>query len=120
MNDIKHLLYFIAGTETNSTIVEWALTELLRNPEAMANAKFEINFIVGPNRYFRDNDLADLPYLRAVIIETLRLHPPSPFLIPRKAESDTDVLGFLVPENAQILVNAWAIGRALCFILLSV
>ncbi|VVB06454.1 unnamed protein product [Arabis nemorensis] len=94
MNDIKHFLYdlFIAGTETNSTTVEWALTELLRNPEAMANAKFEINFIVGPN-------------------QTLRLHPPSPFLIPRKAESDTNFLGFLVPENAQILVNAWAIGR---------
>ncbi|XP_033146707.1 cytochrome P450 76C2 isoform X2 [Brassica rapa] len=113
MNDIKHFLYdlFIAGTETNSTTVEWAMVELLRNPEAMANAKVEINFIVGPNRYVRDSDLLQFPYLQAVVTETLRLHPPNPFLIPRKAESDIEVLGFLVPENAQILVNAWAIGR---------
>ncbi|WZZ51808.1 hypothetical protein YC2023_051915 [Brassica napus] len=113
MNDIKHFLYdlFIAGTETNSTTVEWAMVELLRNPEAMANAKVEINFIVGPNRYVRDSDLLEFPYLQAVVTETLRLHPPNPFLIPRKAESDIEVLGFLVPENAQILVNAWAIGR---------
>nr|QWK52372.1 cytochrome P450 76C8 [Isatis tinctoria] len=113
MNDIKYFLYdlFIAGTETNSTTVEWAMVELLRNPEAMSNAKVEINFIVGPNRYVRDSDLLDFPYLQAVVTETLRLHPPSPFLIPRKAESDIEVSGFLVPENAQILVNAWAIGR---------
>ncbi|ESQ43980.1 hypothetical protein EUTSA_v10005888mg [Eutrema salsugineum] len=124
MNDINHFLYsilmifwvnlkdlFIAGTETNSTTVEWAMVELLRNPEAMANARVEINFIVGPNRYVGDSDLLDFPYLQAVVTETLRLHPPSPFLIPRKTESETEVLGFLVPENAQILVNAWAIGR---------
>lgn len=101
---------FIAGTETNSTTVEWAMVELLRNPEAMVNAKVEINFIVGPNRYVRDSDLLEFPYLQAVVTETLRLHPPNPFLIPRKAKSDIEVLGFLVPENAQILVNVWAIG----------
>ncbi|EFH54615.1 predicted protein [Arabidopsis lyrata subsp. lyrata] len=113
MNDINHFLcdLFIAGTETNSTTVEWALAELLRNPEAMANAKVEINFIVGPNRYVRDSNLFEFPYLQAVVTETLRLHPPSPFLIPRKAESDTEILGYPIPENAQILVNAWAIGR---------
>ncbi|KAL9833084.1 putative cytochrome P450 [Arabidopsis thaliana] len=113
MNDINHFLcdLFIAGTETNSTTVEWALAELLRNPEAMANAKVEINFIVGPNRYVRDSNLLEFPYLQAVVTETLRLHPPTPFLIPRRAESDLEILGYPIPENAQILVNAWAIGR---------
>lgn len=102
---------FIAGTETNSTTVEWALAELLRNPEAMANAKVEINFIVGPNRFVRDSNLLEFPYLQAVVTETLRLHPPSPFLIPHKAESDAEIFGFFIPGNTQILVNAWAIGR---------
>ncbi|CAE6077655.1 unnamed protein product [Arabidopsis arenosa] len=75
MNDINHFLcdLFIAGTETNSTTVEWALAELLRNPEAMANAKVEINFIVGPNRYVRDSNLLEFPYLQAVVTETLRV-----------------------------------------------
>ncbi|EOA25717.1 hypothetical protein CARUB_v10019068mg [Capsella rubella] len=114
VNDIKHFLLdlFVAGTGTNSTTVEWALAELLRNPEAMANAKVEINFIVGPNRFVRDSNLLEFPYLQAVVTETLRLHPPSPFLIPRKAESDdAEILGYPIPENAQIVVNAWAIGR---------
>ncbi|KAI3687879.1 hypothetical protein L1987_81582 [Smallanthus sonchifolius] len=43
--------------------------------------------------------------------ETLRLHPPLPFLIPRKARHDTNFMGYHIPKDAQLLVNAWAIGR---------
>ena len=43
--------------------------------------------------------------------ETLQLHPPLPFLIPRKAETNIEMCGFLVPKNSQILINVWAMGR---------
>ncbi|KAK3006235.1 hypothetical protein RJ639_016806, partial [Escallonia herrerae] len=102
---------FQAGGETTSTTIEWAMTELLRNPEAMAVTKAELAKVIGPNRNFQESDIDSLPYLQAVVKETLRLHPPIPFLVPRKAIQDANFMGYHIPKNTQVFVNAWAIGR---------
>ncbi|XP_010523703.1 PREDICTED: cytochrome P450 76C4-like [Tarenaya hassleriana] len=113
MKDIRHLLLdlFLAGTDTNSSTVEWAMAELLHRPETMAKAQAEIARLIGENGVIQESDIPKLPYIQAVMKETLRLHPPAPFLLPRKAESDVQISDFLVPKNAQVLVNVWAIGR---------
>ncbi|KAM3341299.1 cytochrome 76A1 [Capsicum galapagoense] len=102
---------FLAGTETTSSSVEWALTELLCHPHAMDKVKLEISQVIGPNKKFEECDIDSLPYMQAVLKESLRLHPPLPFLIPRKAIQDTEFMGYDVPKGTQVLVNAWAIGR---------
>lgn len=102
---------FLAGSETTSSTIEWALTELLRNPESMKKAKTELARVVGPKQKVEESDIDNLPYLKAVIKETMRLHPPIPFLVPRRAMKDTNFMGFEIPKNTQVLVNAWAIGR---------
>ncbi|KAL2250718.1 UNVERIFIED_CONTAM: cytochrome [Sesamum indicum] len=113
---------FLAGTETTSTSIEWAMSELLRNPETMAKLKDEISSVVGLGERFLESHIDNLPYLQAVIKETLRLHPPLPFLLPRRAIQDTNFMGYCVPKNTQVFVNVWAIGRdqeywedAVCF-----
>ncbi|XP_050228543.1 cytochrome P450 76A2-like [Mercurialis annua] len=102
---------FMAGAETTSSTIEWAMTELLRNPIAMQKAKAELNNVIGPDKKVEETDIESLPYLQAVVKETFRLHPPIPFLVPRRAMQDTKFMGFHIPENTQVLVNAWAIGR---------
>ncbi|CAA2968767.1 cytochrome P450 76A2-like [Olea europaea subsp. europaea] len=102
---------FLAGSETSSTSIEWALAELLRNPKAMVRVKNEISCVVESNRKFEESDIGKLPYLQAVIKETLRLHPPLPFLVPRKAIQDTNYMGYSIPKETQVFVNVWAIGR---------
>ncbi|MCD7445972.1 hypothetical protein HAX54_024676 [Datura stramonium] len=102
---------FLAGTETTSSSVEWALTELMCHPQAMAKVKSEISQVIGPNKKFEERDIDSLPYMQAVLKESLRLHPPLPFLIPRKAIQDTKFMGHDVPKGTQVLVNVWAIGR---------
>ncbi|KAI3460199.1 hypothetical protein Pfo_016862 [Paulownia fortunei] len=112
-NHIKHLLVdlFVAGSDTTSSTIEWTMTELLLNPEKMANAKNELRTVIGENKQVEESDIPRLPYLQALIKETFRYHPPGPLLIPRKAEDDVKINGYTIPKNAQILVNAWAIGR---------
>lgn len=102
---------FLAGTETTSTTVEWAMTELLLNPESITKVKDEIAKVVGPSGKLEEKDTDNLHYLHAVVKEALRLHAPFPFLVPRRSSQDTNFMGYHIPKNTQVLVNAWAIGR---------
>lgn len=87
------------------------MAEALRNPEIMKRAKAELEEVIGKGELIREADISRLPYLRCMVKETLRLHPPVPFLIPRRVEQDVEVLGRTVPKDSHVLVNAWAIGR---------
>ncbi|KAH6782226.1 hypothetical protein C2S51_007519 [Perilla frutescens var. frutescens] len=113
LHDIKHLLLdlFVAGTDTTTDSVQWAMTELIRHPEKMSKAKNEVRSVIGENEQVEEADIGKLPYLNAVIKESFRCHPPGPFLIPHKAEADVEINGYTIPRGARILVNAWAIGR---------
>jgi cytochrome P450 len=87
------------------------MAELLHNPEALSKAKTELEQVIGKGNPMEESDIARLPYLQAVVKETFRLHPVAPFLLPRKAEADVEIKGYVIPKGAQVLVNAWAIGR---------
>lgn len=112
-SQIPHLLLdlFSAGTDTTPKTIEWAMAELIKSPEKLKKAQAELRKIIGKGNPIEKLEIARLPYLQAVVKETLRLHPPAPFLVPRKVENDTILCGFTVPKNAQVLVNVWAIGR---------
>ncbi|KAK0587623.1 hypothetical protein LWI29_025999 [Acer saccharum] len=112
-DQIKHLLLdlFAAGTDTTSSTLEWAMTELIRNPETLSKARLELEQIIGKGNQIEESDVSRLPYLQAIVKETFRLHPPVPLLLPRKASSDVEICSYKVPEGAQVLVNVWAIGR---------
>ncbi|KAF9589994.1 hypothetical protein IFM89_030144 [Coptis chinensis] len=101
---------FAASTDTTTSTIEWALTELLRNPSIMRNVQAELDQVLVQNK-MEEVDVGSLRYLQAVVKETLRLHPPVPLLIPRRAMDDTKFMGYSVPKDTQILVNVWAIGR---------
>uniref|UniRef100_A0A804LKQ0 trimethyltridecatetraene synthase n=1 Tax=Zea mays TaxID=4577 RepID=A0A804LKQ0_MAIZE len=99
------------GTDTSAVTVEWAMSELLRNPEVLAKATEELDRVVGRNRLVAEGDIPSLPYLDAVVKETLRLHPVAPLLTPRLCREDVSVGGYDIPAGARVFVNAWAIGR---------
>ena len=101
----------MAGIDTTSATVEWAMTELLRSPDRIAKARAELKEVIGEKEGVQESDISRLPYLQAVIKETFRLHPPAPLLIPHKADEDVEINGFIVPKNIQVLVNVWASGR---------
>ncbi|XP_026451579.1 geraniol 8-hydroxylase-like [Papaver somniferum] len=102
---------FITVPDATNMTTEWAMSELVRNIEIMNNLKAEIAQVVGHERRMEESDMENLPYLHAVIQETLRLHPPAPLSIPRNVIKDIEVTGYLIPKGTQVWVNIWGIGR---------
>ena len=102
---------FVAGTETTSSTMELAISELLRNPRVMKKVQIEVTEIAQGRSMIAEEDLEKLHYLKAVVKETLRLNPPAPLLPPREATQDVKLMGYDSPAGTQVLVNAWAIGR---------
>ncbi|KAK1441076.1 hypothetical protein QVD17_06913 [Tagetes erecta] len=101
---------FVAATDNSAIITEWALSELINHPSIMKKAIEEIDRVVGKNRLLQESDIPNLPYLRAITKETLRLHPPVP-LIPRRSTEDRKVSSYDIEANTTIFINAWSLGR---------
>ncbi|CAJ1949888.1 unnamed protein product [Sphenostylis stenocarpa] len=102
---------FVAGIDTTSSSIEWAMSELLRNPEKLEKVRKELQQVLVKGEQLEESHISKLPFLQAVVKETFRLHPPVPLLVPHKSEVDIELCDFMVPKSAQILVNLWAMGR---------
>lgn len=89
------------------------MTELLHNPEKMKKVKEELNqALINKDEQLTESHISKLPFLRAVVKETMRLHPSLPLLLPHKTEAEIELCGrFIIPKDTQVLVNVWAIGR---------
>ncbi|MFS7910915.1 putative cytochrome P450 [Helianthus anomalus] len=102
---------FAAGTDTTSTAIEWAISELIRHPRVMKKLQKEVKEIAHGKPIITEDDLAKMKYLQAVLKEALRLHTPLPLLISRESTQDVKLMGYDISAGTQVIVNAWAIGR---------
>ncbi|KAL8529477.1 hypothetical protein ACS0TY_006779 [Phlomoides rotata] len=111
--EIKALLLnlFAAGTDTTSSTVEWTIAELIRNPKILAQARQELDSVVGDDRLVTEFDIPHLPFLQAIIKENFRLHPSTPLSLPRIAQENCEINGYFIPKGSTLLVNVWAISR---------
>lgn len=111
--NIKALLLnlFTAGTDTSSSIIEWSLAEMLKNPRILKQAQDEMDQVIGRNRRLEESDIPKLPYLQAICKETFRKHPSTPLNLPRIADQACEVNGYYIPKGTRLSVNIWAIGR---------
>ncbi|PKU74075.1 Premnaspirodiene oxygenase [Dendrobium catenatum] len=113
MDNVKAVILdmLVAATETTSNTMCWIMSELIRHPEVMSMAQKEIREVLGSKIKIEDDDINNLHYLHNVVKETLRLHPPLPLLLPRTSSEAIELLGFVIPTKARVVVNAWAIAR---------
>ncbi|XP_073057698.1 strychnine-11-hydroxylase-like isoform X2 [Primulina eburnea] len=101
---------FIAGTETSATLIVWAMTSLMKTPRAMKKAQEEVRNLVDNKGAVDEDDVPNLPYLKAIIKETLRLFPPAPLSIPRETIERCTIDGYEIRPKTVVYVNVHAIG----------
>ncbi|EEF27942.1 cytochrome P450, putative [Ricinus communis] len=102
---------FTAGSETSAMTVEWAMAEVMRKPVVLKKAQEEVRQKLGTKGGIHEEGLQELNYLKLVIKETLRLHPPLPLLLPRECRKSCVIGGYDIPTKSRLMVNVWAIGR---------
>lgn len=100
-------LHFRAAIETTLWSIEWAIAELVNHPKIQKKLRNELDAVLGPGAQITEPDTQKLPYLQAVIKETLRLRMAIPLLVPHMNLHDAKLAGYDIPAESKILVNAW-------------
>ncbi|RCV26479.1 hypothetical protein SETIT_5G248700v2 [Setaria italica] len=111
-NEIK--AFILARTPPPlTTVMEWAMAELVTHPRAGRKLQDEIRAAVGSTTgsVVGEGHVAQLDYLKAVVKKTLRLHAPLALVVPREPPADAEILGYHIPVGTRVVINAWAIGR---------
>ncbi|XP_074310136.1 3-beta-hydroxylase-like [Silene latifolia] len=113
MDTVKALLMdmITAGIETTATLLEWTMSELLMHPLVMKRLQKELRGFLRGKTVINEDDLKDMMYLKALIKESLRLHPPLPFLLFRESSQDARVQNYDIRAGTQVIINAWALQR---------
>ncbi|XVF14554.1 hypothetical protein REPUB_Repub09cG0071400 [Reevesia pubescens] len=102
---------FVGGIDTSAITMLWAMSELIKNPRVTKKVQNEIRSTIGKKAKVDGESVANLKYLKMVVKETFRLHPPATLLIPRETMRHCKIGGYDIFPQTRILVNAWAIGR---------
>ncbi|XP_073295283.1 strychnine-11-hydroxylase-like [Primulina huaijiensis] len=102
---------FAAGTDTSSASIEWTMAELMKSPQVKEKAQQEVRKACKGKVKVEENDLQSLNYLKQVIKESLRLHPPAPLMVPRETTENCTIDNkYEVPAKTRVIFNATAIG----------
>ncbi|WVZ95061.1 hypothetical protein U9M48_040866 [Paspalum notatum var. saurae] len=96
--------FLSAGTDTTATALQWVLANLVKNPAMQDRLRAEVAGVVGAGAdgEVREDDLQAMPYLKAVVLEALRRHPPGHYVLPHAATEDTTLDGYRVPAGTPV------------------
>ncbi|KAL8149915.1 hypothetical protein AgCh_006791 [Apium graveolens] len=113
LNHVKAIItdVLVAGSDTSAAAVVWAMTLLMKNPSEMKKVQQEIRDLTGKKGFVDENDVQKLVYLKAVVKEAMRLHPPAPLLLPHESIDNCVISGYKIEAKTRAYVNAYAIGR---------
>ncbi|KAL9241735.1 hypothetical protein vseg_015809 [Gypsophila vaccaria] len=92
-----------AGTDTTATALQWIMANLVKNPIIQTKLVTEIEGVIEEKGDgINENDLSKMPYLKAVVLEGLRRHPPGHFVLPHAVTTDVELGGYVVPKSAVV------------------
>ncbi|KAJ0964275.1 hypothetical protein J5N97_029397 [Dioscorea zingiberensis] len=101
-----------ASTETTGSSLQWIMANLVKHQDIQRKLFDEMQQVVGSEaEEVKEDDLQRMPYLKAVILEGLRRHPPAHFLLPHCVTEEVKLNGYKIPKDAYISFMVAQIGR---------
>ncbi|KAF5450590.1 hypothetical protein F2P56_030925 [Juglans regia] len=101
-----------AGGDTSTTMLQWVLAYLVKHPRVQSKLFAEISEVVAKGaKEVEEDDLHKIPYLKAVVLETLRIHPPNTLLVPHTGMEDVELGGYTIPKDTKVNIVTALIGR---------
>ncbi|MCO5611951.1 hypothetical protein L7F22_066211, partial [Adiantum nelumboides] len=102
--------FLVGGIGTTVTTLEWTMACLVTHPQIQSKLYNQLSEVVGDG-LSEEGDSPKVPYLRAVIKETLRLHPPGHFVLPHSVSEPCKLGGYDIPANAIVHFHIASISR---------
>nr|QWK52358.1 cytochrome P450 89A6-1 [Isatis tinctoria] len=101
------------GTDTTATALQWIMANLVKKPEIQEKLYDEIKNVIGEeeSKEIEEEEAHKMPYLKAVVLEGLRRHPPGHFVLPHSVTEDTVLGGYKVPKKGTVNFMVAEIGR---------
>jgi cytochrome P450 len=100
----------IAGHETTTLAISWAVYEIARNQDLQNLLREEIYLSLIEHKEINHAMLKELKILDSLIYETLRFYPPA-FIFSRQAVEEGTIEGYLVPANVDVAINLFGLHR---------
>ena len=95
--------FLSGGTDTTATSLQWIMANLVKAPQIQAKLFHEIKHVIGKEKEnVEEEDLDKIPYLKAVILEGLRRHPPGHFVLPHAVTEDITLEGYVIPKKGSV------------------
>nr|XP_004305489.2 PREDICTED: cytochrome P450 89A2-like [Fragaria vesca subsp. vesca] len=93
-----------SGTDTMSVSLQWTMANIVKYPHVQKRLVEEIKELVGVgSEEVKEEDLQKMHYLKAVVMEALRLHPPGHFVLPHSVTEDIVLDGrYMLPKNCTV------------------
>ncbi|XP_043717549.1 cytochrome P450 71B19-like [Telopea speciosissima] len=102
---------FLGALDTSAITMTWTMTEHARHLKVLNKVEDEIRCCMGNKGKVEESDIENLPYFRAAVKESWRLHPPVPILIDRETMVECKLEGYHIPNKMRLLVNIFAVNR---------
>ncbi|KAJ7894417.1 cytochrome P450 [Mycena olivaceomarginata] len=99
---------YSAGSDTTASVLETFVLGMLANPEAQKRAQAEIDSVVGHGNLPDFVDQPALPYVSAIVKETLRWKNVTPIAIPHYIAVEDEYQGYRIPADSIVIANVWA------------
>jgi cytochrome P450 len=96
---------FMAGSETTTKSLGFCFLYLLLYPDVQRRAQAEIDAVVGRDRLPSLNDRPKMPYMEAIVLESVRMFMGRTFSIPHRALKDTELQGYDIPKDTMVICN---------------